>query len=317
MARNTSPPARLDNVTLERVSGIERVKNGGITGEKLAANSVDQFKIASGVVTTSHLSTAAITGAKIADGTIGQAKLAAGSVGQSQLKTAIGSVSSNVSYESASEFLQSDLVLPGGEYGFFPQLKVGSAGFALWGGAVGGQFQSVVGKAAGATSLSFVSTLSLYSNSAGVLAYAQQRYIQSSPPYKIGQETWGHFLYVLRRVADGKILCAYEAEDPCWAYNGRPFNEKDSVERVSEVPHPFPAYFDKDPATDGLEIALIDLRDFDMAAWKVGARMRGKSSVLDEVDLIVKPTGQERQRSYYNLPSIARFDGRVKLKTRE
>ena len=174
------------------------------------------------------------------------------------LKTAMGEVTT-----SAAPF---NLALPGGEYGFYPQSK-----------HVGGGNHSAeinitlyVG--------SYTSYVSISSNS-GTAAF-QQRYLQASPPYKIGGKKWDHFLYMLVNM-QGDVIAAYEAEDPPYAYNGPSHNAKDSIERIQAVPHPFANYHDKDPAIDGLEIVLVDLRGHDIKKWKADNTKKGRGIIED------------------------------------
>jgi hypothetical protein len=163
-------------------------------------------------------------------------------------------------------------ILPGGRYGFVPRVRSQSAGTAI----------TFSGLQHSALLTSFIAPKAVFSNSsAGTLgAYAEQTYIQASPPYKIGNEIWGHFLYMLLN-GQGDVIAAYEAEDPPYAYNGPTYNAKDSIERIQAVPHPFVDYFDKDPAAEGLEIVLVDLREHDTKKWKSDNAKKGKGILED------------------------------------
>ena len=150
-----------------------------------------------------------MNGAIITNGTISQSKLQASSVGQSQLKTATGSV-------STSSTVGDDLTLPGGEYGFYPRLW-GSDGSAVsyWGynsaTASGIQSASVTGVTA--------TTVITLSSSAGGTAYASQRYVQSSPPYDLGDGEIPLFVF-LEVDRDGNVVSGYEAPEAPWHNNG-------------------------------------------------------------------------------------------------
>jgi len=189
-------------------------------------------------------------------------------IGQGELKTAQGSVS------KANSGL-ADLILPGGEYGFYPRIKMNNTSSGIDWNA------QICGKAGmnHAGWLSYVTNISLNPGGAATI-YAQQRYLQSSPPYKIGNKEWGHFLYMLVN-AQGDIVASYEAEDPPYAYNGPPQHAKDSIERIQAIPHPFADYHDKDPAIDGLEIILVDLREHDTKKWKDDNAKLGKGILED------------------------------------
>lgn len=230
-------------------------------------------------------------------GVVTQDKMAAAAVGQAELKTATGEVSTSTT---------ANITLPGGEYGFYPQIKstgVGGGDFARW------QICRKTGNISG----SYVTIINIDLEVGGT-AFAQQRYIQASPPYKIGDTAWGHFLFVLRNISSGLIVSAYEAEDPPWAYNGPPFAAKDSIERIQAVPHPFADYIEKYPAVDGLEIVLVDLSGYDVKKWKTDNAKMGKS-ILEDLAGNVNP-GQLRAHTDFGLPEIAGFTDKVKIRAR-
>jgi hypothetical protein len=138
--------------------------------------------------------------------------------------------------------------------------------------------------------------------------------MQASPPYKIGETAWGHFVYLLRNISTGEIVGASEAEDPAWAYNGAVHLPKDSPDRLSSFAHPFADYFERDPAADGLEIVLIDCRDLDVCQWKNQAAAK-KCNLLDDLQNVI-PVGPEQHHRHYGLPDIAGFTDRVKIRLR-
>lgn len=177
-------------------------------------------------------------------------------VSQAILKTTTGEVSTGGT---------ANLTLPGGSYGFYPQVRKDGAG----------TFSSTIADALSGTS--FITNI--YIDTTGT-ARAQQRYVQASPPYKIGNVYWGHFIFVLREKVSEKVLASYEAEDPPWAYNGSGI--KDSSERISSVPHPFADYTNTDlPSTQ--EILLLDLRNSNTKLWKEDLIKDGKS-ILEDLD---------------------------------
>lgn len=139
------------------------------------------------------------------DASVTQAKIAAAAVGQAQLKTAAGEVS-----RSAMALGTSTYVLPGGAYGFYPRVK-GEISFVHGTHSMGFSIRAY----SGFTPAGYVSTISIQTNDEHAYAYADQRYIQSSPPYKIGTQDFGHFIYALIN-ADGKIISTSTAQDPTW-----------------------------------------------------------------------------------------------------
>jgi hypothetical protein len=143
--------------------------------------------------------------------------------------------------------------------------------------------------------------------------YLYSRYIQSSPPYMIGDKEWGHFLFLLREISTGKIVGSSEAEDPPWAYNGAIWLPKDSKERIASAPHPFTEYREKDPAVDGLEIVMVDLTAIDVKRWKLDNLKVGSKSILTNLGSVLKGKGRNKKHSDYNIPQVGGFTDRVKI----
>lgn len=132
--------------------------------------------------------------------TLGGAPVAAGSVAQASLKTTTGEVSTTSG--------GAELTLPGGEYGFYPQLK-----------SVGGDsILANISQAYNTASYNVNIYLGL-STPAGT-AFAQQRYVQSSPPYDLGNGIIQMFVFILLDKTTKDVLATYSAPDPVWANNG-------------------------------------------------------------------------------------------------
>jgi len=150
--------------------------------------------------------------------------LAASAVSQAKLKTSQGSVETTGN---------TNITLPGGEYGFYPQTKrLASAAYVAY-------------IASTNVSTSYVSNIML-SGGSGTEAYAQQRYVTSS-----GEVFW---IFILRDKATKDILSMYQAPDhPCFGNGGKP----------SVVQHPFGSY---DPETQ--EIIVINPTHAEVEAMK-------------------------------------------------
>lgn len=119
-----------------------------------------------------------------------------GWVTQAMLKTASGSVSTTG---------KATLTLPGGKFGFYPQVRVASNGQVV---------NSCV--------ISF-DTTNDYRTRIGFdmqtgTGQARQEYIQSSPPYNLGDADVPLFIFLGFR--DGELISTWEAQDPPWALNG-------------------------------------------------------------------------------------------------
>jgi len=138
-------------------------------------------------------------------GTKGFHTLSLGPWATSDLKTSTGSVS------TISSTLV-NLTLPGGSYGFYPQVKTTVAR------------QLVAQIASGFTTNSYVTNIAL-SVVGGGPAYAQQRYVTSSGP--------DHWIFFLVDKETKSIVSGWESPDhPCY---GTGITEKD-------MPHPFGDY---------------------------------------------------------------------------
>lgn len=140
-----------------------------------------------------------ISNVPLSDDSVTQATIAASAVGQGELKTTTGSVSNATTTPTV-------LTLPGGTYGFYPQTQNSSAGA-----------DSDVVIVNNLLTASYVTNITLSRPSAGTVA-AQQRYIQASPPYDLGNGAVP--LFVFADIAGGVIASTYVAEDPPWANNG-------------------------------------------------------------------------------------------------
>ena len=145
----------------------------------------------------------AVTSDVIRAAAVDQTAIGALAVGQGELKTTTGTVSTST---------VENLTLPGGSYGFYPQVR-GSLSSS------DGNFQIFLSSAAGALTTSYVTRISINATNDGPV-YAQQRYIQASPPYDLGNGTIPLFIFALIDNITGAVLAVYVAEDPPWANNG-------------------------------------------------------------------------------------------------
>lgn len=145
--------------------------------------------------------------------------IAAGAVSQVKLKTSSGSVSTGCTDPS-------NLTLPGGEYGFYPQVY----------GSVTAYIAAFPSTAA------YTTNIALNVSVAGWTGYALQRYVTSSGEV--------HWVFILRDKATKQIISMYQAPDhPCFGNGGKPLL----------VPHPFGDY---DPEKH--EIIVINPSDEDI-----------------------------------------------------
>lgn len=148
----------------------------------------------------SAVGTVRFDGIGMSDWSMTQGLLVPSAVGQAQLKTASGTVSTT----SASEV---NLTLPGGAFGFYPQLR----------NSTGGATVQSRHAATWTSSTSATAVISL-STSAGTVS-ADQTYIQASPPYDLGDGEIPAFVFAALD-ASGRAVHLWVAEDPPWANNG-------------------------------------------------------------------------------------------------
>ena len=118
-------------------------------------------------------------------------------IAQGALKSTTGEVSTTTAGANTT--------LPGGGYGLYPQLRSTGAD------TVGASIASAL------ANTSYVTTIYL-STSAGT-SYAQQRYIQTSPPYDLGDGQIEQFVFALVN-STGKVVSAYAAPEAPWHNNG-------------------------------------------------------------------------------------------------
>jgi hypothetical protein len=196
-----------------------------------------------------HAGTAGLKVVSYEAGSVDQAAIGASAVGQGELKTDTATGSVSVPASSSSSLALTNT-------------------YSWWTGS---------GNTGGAGRITFgndnvaAGTIGVFNTSGSVsnTFFIDERFIQASPPYSIGNVKWGHFLFVLRTIGTGDIKGAYESTDPPWGNRGLWIPDKNSPERMLVAPHNFANYWDKDPAVDGLEVVMVDLRNFDVDALKL------------------------------------------------
>lgn len=223
--------------------------------------------------TISHAShTGDVTGAAaltIAALAVTEGKLAASSVAQAKLKTSSGSVS------TISDTL-TNLTLPGGEYGFYPQVRRDASFIS----AATAQICSSFPSASYRTNIA-MKTVSTTGSPTNGVAYAWQRYVTSSGEV--------HWIFLLRDKATKKVLSSWQAPDhPCMGNGGKPL----------VVAHPFP---DFDPGTQEIVVLNPDQAEVNriVARCAVPGETEPDRDFLDvvsdeyEVDEVSNPVWKE------------------------
>jgi hypothetical protein len=225
-------------------------------------------------VTESKIANLAVTESKIANLAVTEGKVAAAAVAQAKLKTTTGEVSVGGAM-GGDVWVSGLLTLPGGSYGFYPQLKVVGAtaeGFANI--AYSGETSDIFDNTTYATYI----RLAVHNNTGSpqtVYTYAQQRYVTAS-----GKDHW---IFLLRDKLTKKIIAGYQAPD-------HPCANTQASELV--IPHPFGSY-DK-----GLyEVMLVDNNILNIAKSKT-SRKKSLLMVINEdfvIEEAAKPKFEPRE----------------------
>lgn len=142
------------------------------------------------------------------------------SINQSDLDTLTGSVSYS---PGGNALTSSDFTLPGGSYGFYPQLQIrcGSSNGSVTMEAHLGQktFATPNTDSGYETRIRLGFTAHAGDGTNAAIIYAQQRYIAACPPYDLGDGEVAGFVFAKIDV-DGRVIASYVADEPPWANNG-------------------------------------------------------------------------------------------------
>jgi hypothetical protein len=146
--------------------------------------------------------TGSISATQLGSDSVGPSEIAPDAVSQGELDTDTGSVN----YTGTGN---NNLVLPGGQHGFYPQVKVNGA-----------QSAPTIRIANFLYTASYRTNIYLDGGDfLGSIIDARQTYILNSPPYDIGDGEIPLFVYAAIN-SKGEIISTYQAKTPPWAYNG-------------------------------------------------------------------------------------------------
>jgi hypothetical protein len=142
------------------------------------------------------------------------------SVSQGNLNTSTGSVSK--AGGGTHVWSTALFTLPGGQYGFHPQIKSTGTSKAIFN--IGGLTFSGVSTATptidgASVGSSYITNMTIACSESANTASAQQLYITSSPPFDLGDGHLHGFIFSKVNKA-GDIVATYIADVPPWAYNG-------------------------------------------------------------------------------------------------
>ncbi len=183
-----------------------RIAANAVGSSEIAANAVGSSEIAANAVRSSELAANSVIAAAIASGAVGQSEIASGAVHQAELNTAVQIRGFGVSGGAA-------FITDAGSYAFLPVphwheasatydvMNYGSSPLVLPEHPIDPIVASGP-RTAGSGHIRF-----------------NTRYVQSSPPYDLGDGDVCGFIYA-EVDRHGAILSYSICEDPPWAYNG-------------------------------------------------------------------------------------------------
>ena len=183
-------------------TGVTNLTDSPLTGTTAQFNTALSDNNFTTLAGTETLTNKTINGASNTITGITEAALNASIVSQSKLKSTTGSV-------STASTTEVNFVLPGGEYGFYPGLRMDTQ--------AGAQTARIMASQTGLLTTSYQAIIALSTSLNTVLA--QQRYIQASPPYDLGDGQIEQFVFVLVNAA-GRVISTYAAPEAPWHNNG-------------------------------------------------------------------------------------------------
>jgi len=194
------------------------------------------------------IATSAITSNKIAANAVTESKLDASNIKQTHLDTSINTL-------SATGGTVTTITLPGGSYGFFIDRKASAAG--SWNVKFNHAEQSCSTNYR--TQVTALQSVTLGTPSSTL--YIRQRYINSSPPYNIGNGDIAFFIYAQIDNNTNEIKTTYAADAPPWAYNG-PTDIRPDFYDIQRKPWRFKKTFENaEQLTGDFEQDQIKLQD--------------------------------------------------------
>lgn len=218
-----------ETLTVSVDSHTHTVSQISDAGALAAKDTVDTADIDDDAVTAAKLADTAVSAGSYTNTSItvdAQGRITAASSGtvglsdvsQGDLNTSTGTISGSASVGTSGNNSEAGtpVLLPGGQYGFFPENRnstfSGTTDGAIW----------VIGNT-GASYANYMMPVAFNPSGTGTTASdtieAQQRYVTSSPPFDLGDGEAGGFVFLLLN-ASGDVVAHYAADVPPWGYNG-------------------------------------------------------------------------------------------------
>lgn len=205
------------------------------------------------------------------------ANIAAGTIVQGKLSTSTGEVSTTTD--------NANTVLPGGEYGFYPRLRIDSPITYAHASMCSDVYFDGTTTVSNSSPMSttYATRISFGGIGAGTV-YAQQRYINSSPPYNLGDGDVPLFVFAIVD-GNGDVVATYTADVPPWAYNGPTRVTADRIDHVTGKKYQRRCYLCRERGEvvrDEIEVTN-EIKNADMALIPhpfIGNDLTGKTVVL-------------------------------------
>lgn len=182
-----------------------------IVTASMTINTINGDRILSASLPGGKLTNDTVTATQIGPNAVTVSELAAGAVHQGELNTSSGEVNTSTIAR---------LTLPGGAYGFYPQVKHDTTTTTVT--------IQVYLRTSGAQG-AYATLIYIDAGDSGS-ASAQQRYVNASAPYDLGDGEIPLFVFALVD-AGGRVLASYAADAPPWAYNGPTWIGSDLVDK--------------------------------------------------------------------------------------
>jgi hypothetical protein len=249
-----------------------------VTAAKIADNTITQLNMGGDSVGSSQIIDGSVGGSEIGASAVGQSEISGNAVGVGELK--IGTSTHSRSNDSSGQH-----TLSGGPYAFHGGERyddnAGSGNYEDWSGQVHRGYSPDEVSWYNATNDTGEVHVVWISNGRGGYSdgttYYYEYYVQSSPPYDLGDGEVPLFLFVEVDKQTGEVVSVVESDDPPWMHNG--------------PTHAIGPVWDEDlelwrPRTPDEKNA-----DMDLVPHPFLGSYREDGSLIDTVPLIVEPTG--------------------------
>ena len=207
----------------QQTAGIEDL---AVTAAKLNTDSVTTVKIEDLAVTAGKIATETITTTQMGVDSVDQSEVAASAIHQSELSVQTEEDTTTSAYQT--------FTLSSGGFGFVPLAKISvtSSNQYICVGGVDPIHDD--GSSISSSNISLVSSyvayLTLGDAGSGLIAYGSTRYVDSSPPYDLGDGEIPLFVWVKLDSSDN-IISVQTSITPPWAYNGPTDIRADRVDK--------------------------------------------------------------------------------------